>query len=490
MVLSELLEGVRFESGTKRCLENSIEDITCRSEEAGPGVLFVAIRGEKDDGHRYVNRAFEQGSPACVVDTASEWKFPESFPLVRVENTRLIFSLFSSRFFRHPSRDVKLIGITGTNGKTTTSFLVQHLFNQFSACGLIGTIRYQIGTQIFPSKNTTPSAYEINSMLAKMSQLKMRYCSMEVSSHALSQDRVAHLAFETAVFTNLTQDHLDYHRGMDQYFEAKKKLFLRDPAPNRCLINADDPYGRRLMEVMGPGPRTYGMKRRADYFAEDVRVGLGEIQFGVRVLGRKVPVRLKLACDYNVSNVLAAFACACEEGWDPERVAESLTTFPVVPGRMERVDCDLDFYVFVDYAHTPDAFCRVLGSVRSLASSRVITVFGCGGDRDRGKRPLMGHAASLYSDVVVITSDNPRSEDPDDIMDQIEAGVFRDKGRETIRIRNREEAIAHALSVARPGDVVLILGKGHESYQIVGSNEYKFDDREVVERLLSGGIRV
>ena len=484
MKIKDLLQNVKFEINDRKILEKDVLDITCQSQLVTQGSLFVAIKGETEDGHNFAGEALGKGAVACVVDGKWQGQFPRKSALIRVENTRLIFSLLSSRFFGQPSKEIELIGITGTNGKTTTAFLVEHVFNHFASCGLIGTVHYKMGSQIIPSKNTTPSAYDINWMLTQMKKLGMRYCSMEVSSHALVQERVTHLFFKSAVFTNLTQDHLDYHKNFDAYFEAKKKLFSKTPRPSQSFINADDHYGSNLLESLYPRPQSFGIRNSADLSARSIRISLSGIAFDILVGNKTVPVQVNIPCFYNVYNVLAAFSCAVGEGWDPFEVARVLKTFPGVPGRMERVDCGQDFFVFVDYAHTPDAFEKVLSSVRALAKRKVITVCGCGGDRDRTKRPIMGRIASFLSDTVILTSDNPRSEDPEGIIDEIEGGIIQDTDKGVFRISDRGEAIAKGLTIAERDDVVLILGKGHESYQIVGSRKLAFDDRLSAEKIL------
>lgn len=471
-------------------LDREVVHLTCQSSDVKAGTLFVAIKGEAKDGHDFVEDAFQKGAIACVTDSRSEKQFAASLPLIRTENTRFVFSLLTDRYFLHPSKEVGVIGITGTNGKTTTSFLLQHIFNRFSSCGLIGTVHYQIGNQIIPSKNTTPSAYDLNWMLSQMKKVGMKHCSMEISSHALDQDRAAHLRFTSAVFTNLTQDHLDYHKDFETYYQAKRKLFVKTPRPEKMFINIDDAYGERLAGEIYPRPFTFGIVNKADFMAHDIRVGLGGIAFNVRAKGRLIPVRVAMPCLHNVYNVLGAFACAYEEGYDPEAIAAALRTFRGVPGRMQKVDAGQDFFVFVDYAHTPDAFRNVLSSVKKLAKKRIITVFGCGGDRDNTKRPLMGREAGHFSDLVVLTSDNPRSEDPEKILDQVQAGVGSGNGKQVLRIANREEAIHRALDAAGTGDVVLVLGKGHENYQIVGDKKHAFDDRRVIENHLRESVRV
>ena len=490
MEIKELLQGLKIDAAVPSVLNREVLHLTCQSSDVKAGTLFVAIRGEAKDGHDFVEDALQKGAIACVTDSRSKKNFAARLPVIRTENTRFAFSLLTDRYFLHPSKEVGVVGITGTNGKTTTSFLLQHIFNRFSSCGLIGTVHYQIGNQIIPSKNTTPSAYDLNWMLAQMKKIRIKHCSMEISSHALDQDRAAHLRFTSAVFTNLTQDHLDYHKDFEAYYQAKRKLFIKASRPEKAFINIDDIYGARLAGEIYPRPFTFGIVNKADFMAHDIRVGLGGIAFNVRARGRLIPVRVAMPCLHNVYNVLGAFACAYEEGCDPEAIAEALRTFRGVPGRMQKVDAGQDFFVFVDYAHTPDAFRNVLSSVKKLAKRRIITVFGCGGDRDNTKRPLMGREAGYFSDLIVLTSDNPRSEDPEKILDQVQAGVGEQNGKQVLRIANREEAIHRALDAAGAGDVVLVLGKGHENYQIVGDKKRAFDDRRVIENHLRESVRV
>ncbi|HNV86310.1 MAG TPA: UDP-N-acetylmuramoyl-L-alanyl-D-glutamate--2,6-diaminopimelate ligase [Candidatus Omnitrophota bacterium] len=485
MRLKDLLKDTFYTTKNRRLLDLEIKDVTCQSKNAGPGRLFVAISGDAQDGHRYVAEAIERGCPACLVDSLAGHSFPDSFPVVAVENTRFVFSLLSARMFEYPAKDVKVIGITGTNGKTTTAFLVYYLFNYFSSCGMVGTVHHRVGSQILPSRNTTPGAYDLHWMLAQMRKMRTEYCSMEVSSHSLAQDRVAHLAFHSAIFTNLSHEHLDYHRDLEAYFRAKAKLFLKSPQPEHRIVNRDDLYGARLFDMLAPHPVTFGLRSRADFIGHGIRVDLKGLSFLIDVRGETIPVKLRMPCLHNVYNALAAFACGYCEGWDPADIAQAMKAFPGVPGRMERVAPERDFYVFVDYAHTPQAVESVLRSVRPLATRRVITVFGCGGNRDSAKRAPMGKAASRYSDIVILTSDNPRFENPEMILDQIEDGLKADAGQKVFRISDREEAIAKALRLAGPEDVVLILGKGHERYQIVGDNHLPFDDREVARRILN-----
>ncbi|MBI4549912.1 MAG: UDP-N-acetylmuramoyl-L-alanyl-D-glutamate--2,6-diaminopimelate ligase [Candidatus Omnitrophica bacterium] len=487
MKIKDILQGLECSFPAPGVAEQSIDGISFHSGEVRPGMLFVAVRGEGRDGHHFIPEALERGASACLADETMRRELAPSPAMIFTPNTRAIAGLLASRAFQNPSREVALLGVTGTNGKTTTSFLIHHIFNQFSGCGLIGTVYHQVGRERLPSGNTTPGPMELHRMLFEMKQAGQKYCSLEVSSHALAQDRVAGIGFRSAVFTNLTQDHLDYHRTFENYFEAKKKLFTQEPRPLRALVNIDDAYGKRLHGLLDPKPLTFGLEEGADFRALEVEARLDRVSFLVRGRGFEIPVRADLACLHNVYNILGAFACAVAEGWDPEAVARSLESFPGVPGRMEKVPHGRDFLVFVDYAHTPDAFENVLGSVKRLSRGKILTVFGCGGDRDAAKRPLMGGLAERFSDRVILTSDNPRGEDPAKILDDIEAGIPAGRNGKVSRVPDREEAIARAVAEAGSGDVVLILGKGHEDYHILGPRKIHFDDRECARKILAGG---
>jgi UDP-N-acetylmuramoyl-L-alanyl-D-glutamate--2,6-diaminopimelate ligase len=487
MKIKDLLQGLNCSFPAPGVAEKDIDGVSFHSADIRPGMLFVAVRGEGQDGHRFIPDAFDRGAAACLADETMKRELSGNSALIFTPNTRLIAGLIASRAFENPSREVALVGVTGTNGKTTTSFLVHHVFNHFSSCGLIGTVHHRIGSRRVESGNTTPGPLELHRMLFDMKQAGHKYCSIEVSSHALVQDRVAGIGFRSAVFTNLTQDHLDYHGDFENYFEAKKKLFTQEPRPGHVFVNIDDAYGRRLHGLLNPRPLTFGLREDADFQARAVEARLDAVSFLTCGPGFEVPVRVELACLHNVYNILGAFAAAWAEGWDPREIAEALKSFPGVPGRMEKVPHEGDFLVFVDYAHTPDAFENVLGSVKRLSRNRIITVFGCGGDRDAAKRPLMGKIADGYSDRVILTSDNPRKEEAGKILDDIEAGIPAGRNGKISRIPDREEAIARAIGEAERGDVVLILGKGHEDYQILGTHKVPFDDRECARKILSGG---
>jgi UDP-N-acetylmuramoyl-L-alanyl-D-glutamate--2,6-diaminopimelate ligase len=423
-----------------------------------------------------------------VIVAEEEQKDPRATCVV-VENTRQALADLSAAFFRFPARRLKLAGVTGTNGKTTTTFLIRHICeNAGLRCGLIGTVRYQIGEQVLPARRTTPEALDLQELLAAMSNAGCRAAVMEVSSHALAQDRTRGLEWDLAVFTNLTQDHLDFHGTMENYFESKAKLFthLASQSGKRkaaAVINLDDPYGVKLLGKIDRNVSviTYGMSVRADFRASNYRADFGGTSYQLDARGKSYLVRIPLIGRFNVANSLAALAAGSALGIGVREAVLGLAKSPQVPGRLEMVPAKRQFQVFVDYAHTPDALLNVLKTLRDREPRRLIVVFGCGGDRDREKRPLMGQVVDLNADYGIITSDNPRREDPAAIISAIEKG-FRSSHYEIIL--DRAEAIARAIALAQPRDIVLIAGKGHENYQEFADRTVPFDDAQVVRRAL------
>ncbi|MBX6395494.1 MAG: UDP-N-acetylmuramoyl-L-alanyl-D-glutamate--2,6-diaminopimelate ligase [Alicyclobacillaceae bacterium] len=468
-----------------------VADVTCDSRTVRKGSLFIAMRGHTVDGHAFVEDARRAGAVAAVVEEPTDTLLPQ----IVVPDTRRASALLSAVFFRHPSRDVKVIGVTGTNGKTTVTHLIDHLLSRAgSKTGLIGTIVTRVGEMVLPSVNTTPEAVELQRLFARMREEGITYAIMEVSSHALELDRVAGTRFRTAVFTNLTQDHLDFHGSMEAYREAKGKLFSRlgneyaDRLDEQsfAVINVDDPAGKWMARQTVAQTLTYGVDRPADLRARNIEMGMDGTRFVVEAFGRRVPVHLRLPGRFSVYNALAALGAGLIEGLPLEQMAEWLQDVEGVPGRMERVDTGQPFGVVVDYAHTPDSLENVLRTLREFTAGRLIVVFGCGGDRDRGKRPVMGQIAYRWSDYAILTSDNPRTEDPERILDDIEAGLVEIGAdpRKYERVTDRSEAIRRAVALAREGDVVLIAGKGHETYQIIGRRKYDFDDRLEAKRAI------
>ncbi len=476
-------------------LDREITGLTDDSRRVSPGGLFVAVKGTQSDGHRFLAQAVAAGAGAIVVETgrvSRETLASIGVPVIQVGDSRRALGLLASRFYGDPSRRLKMIGVTGTNGKTTTTYLCKAILE--AACtraGVIGTVAYLFGEERVVATHTTPGALELQGLLRKMVDAGMQAVVMEVSSHALALDRAAGCQFGTAVFTNLTQDHLDFHADMEDYFRAKLRLFTELAAGARAIVNGDDPYSGRVVEATRARVWTYAIDRPADLRAADVQISLNGVRFTAHTPEGSVALRSPLVGRHNVHNILAAVGVGLAQGVPLEASAAGVAALKNVPGRFEQVDAGQPFTVIVDYAHTEDALYRLLTTAQSVRTGRIITVFGCGGDRDRGKRPKMGRVAARYSDVVVVTSDNPRTEDPDAIIREILPGVeagLREAGHGRYLIHaDRRAAIAEAIRLARPGDLVLIAGKGHEDYQIIGKEKHPFDDRvaahEAIEAL-------
>ena len=482
----QALEGVVKVLDRRGNLDVSVSTITDDSRAVSSGSLFVAVKGEQVDGHQFIPSAVKAGAAAVVMQLSNDVPIPS----IRVENSRQALGLLGSRFYGDPSAQLRMIGVTGTNGKTTTTYVCKTLLEALGRqVGLIGTVAYQIGTQTIPAAHTTPGALELQQLLAKMVSGGCTAAVMEVSSHALAQDRTSGCEYDVAVFSNLTQDHLDFHKTMEEYFQAKLRLFTGltgTRKPNkRAIVNADDPYGALIVKRCPAPVWTYGVKTKADLRAEGVRLSLHGTTFTVATPVATFPIESHLVGEHNVYNLLAAIGVALHEGATPDHIRQAVGHVTNVPGRFERVLAGQLFTVVVDYAHTEDALVRLLTAAQALKTGRII---GCGGDRDRGKRPKMGRAAVRYSDVVMLTSDNPRTEDPHSILEQVEVGVaeaLREHPSVQYRkVADRREAIEQAVREARPGDMVLIAGKGHEDYQIIGTKKFHFDDREVAREAI------
>jgi UDP-N-acetylmuramoyl-L-alanyl-D-glutamate--2,6-diaminopimelate ligase len=467
-----------------------IASIAYDSRAAGPGAVFVALRGLQADGSAFAGQAISKGAVAVVAEAEPPPGCP--VPWATVIDGRLALALLASQFFGHPSRLMRVVGITGTNGKTTTSYLVQAAIEAAGVrCGLMGTVQYRIGADVRDAARTTPEAPDVQQMLRDMVDAGCGACAMEVSSHALALKRVDGTRFAAAVFTNLTRDHLDYHEDMDRYFAAKRRLFELLPADAAAVVNVDDRRGALLAAEL-PRRLTYGVDRPADVTPDALPSSLLELAFVARTPAGPVQVRSKLAGRFNVYNLLAAVATGVALDLPAAAIEAGLAGVASVPGRLQIVSAPGDdVTVIVDYAHTDDALKNLLEAVRPIATARLITVFGCGGDRDRSKRPLMGAVAARLSDTVGLTSDNPRSEDPDRIIDEIELGMAppQDRGRPAggaasttgaglrwWRVADRRAAIDRAVAEAGPGDLVVIAGKGHEKYQVVRDRVLPFDD--------------
>lgn len=494
MVLSKLLENVTVRKMfqtlygrmvvTHEVEVGAVEDDSRRVQRGG---LFVAIRGTDSDGHRFVVDAIGNGAKVVVLE--DDRAVDDSYCMhngtvkVVVPDTRIALAAIAANWHGRPGDGMTLVGVTGTNGKTTTASLVHSMMSRRGAAGLIGTIGYKIGDRTLPATHTTPGPLELNGLLAEMAAAECRSAVMEVSSHALDQHRVDGLRFSAAVFTNLTPDHLDYHTTMPEYFKAKQKLFtgLRDDA--WAVINADDAWGRQLAESSRGRVLTYAIDAEAELTATDITTSAAGTRFTIGRGGERAGVSTALVGRFNVSNILAAAGTMLGLGVPFRDVAEGIGSLRPVAGRFEPIASPAGWTAVVDYAHTPDALEKTLTALRATftetTGGRLIAVFGCGGNRDRTKRPAMGRIASSLADVTIITSDNPRDEAPEAIIDEIAAGVA--GGRETRREPDRAKAIAMAIAMARPGDVVLVAGKGHEEYQIVGKERLAFSDRRVIE---------
>ena len=458
------------------------------SRKAAPGDVFVAFAGAKDDGRKYARQAMERGCVAVVSELAA----PEDFDglWVEVAHGRKALATMARTLFFEAARAITVIGITGTNGKTTTAYLIESVLRQAGlVTALVGTIEYHVAGEVFPAPNTTPESLEIYELFEALRQKGGTHAVMEISSHALALGRVWGLDVFTAIFTNLTRDHLDFHQTMEEYFAAKEKLFAGQgaPAPRFAVLNADDQWARKIGLDAATNVIWYSPSGEAEgenvLRPREVESGFDGLRFQIEWQGKRYAIRSPLAARINVANLLAAFGAGLSLGLAPELIVRGLEACTAVPGRFERVDEGQPFLVAVDYAHTDDALRNTLKSARELNPGRVLTVFGCGGDRDRAKRPLMGQAAGEMSDYVVLTSDNPRSEDPLAIINDALVGLRRTDTPHVCE-PDRERAILKVIQEARPRDLIVIAGKGHEPYQVLKDRTIPFDDREVARRIL------
>jgi UDP-N-acetylmuramoyl-L-alanyl-D-glutamate--2,6-diaminopimelate ligase len=503
MKLGELMAGLRHPVALPADGQaTEIASLTADSRTARAGALFFALPGAKTNGAYHVGEAVSRGAVAVV--TREPLAVPQAALGIVAPEIHDVMSEVAARFHGHPSRGLDLVGVTGTNGKTTVTHLVESIWRAAGfQPGVIGTIRYRFGDRSWPAPFTTPQAIELQSLFAEMHELGATHVVMEVSSHALALGRVRDCDWRGAAFTNLTRDHLDFHPDMESYFAAKQRLFTELlPASQRkdryAVVNRDDPYGRLLLESIEDRVVTFGRGDEADVAPSSVERSLDGLHGEVRIGERRLALRSKLVGDAHLDNILTAVAIASAEGIDDAAIVDGIARCEHVPGRMERVDDGVPFAVLVDYAHTPDALERALRVLRNLCSARLIVVFGCGGDRDRGKRPIMGEIAGRLADLAILTSDNPRSEDPFRILHEIEMGV-REAGLEPIEegrarrgdvesgfvvVEDRHRAIRLAVESARERDVVLIAGKGHEPYQLVGAERRDFDDRVEARKAL------
>ena len=485
MTIASLLEKLPLIDPVPASVQDTrVTAVAYDSRKAVPGSLFFAFPGAKVDGRQFAKQAIDKGAVAVI----SELPAPDNFPGVwlRTEHGRKTLAQVAGRFHGHPDRNLAIIGITGTNGKTTTAYLIDSILRHAGkTTAMIGTIEYRLAGRKLPAVNTTPESLDLFQLFAQLEREGGTHATMEVSSHALALGRVYAVQFHTAVWTNLTRDHLDFHRTMEEYFAAKEQLFNSEAAagPRFAVVNHDDTWARSIRRKPGTEVLTYGLEHGAAVRAVRISSGFEGLEFEIQHDGRTYPVRSPLAGRINVYNILAAWSAALSHGIAPEVIAGGIAGLNAVPGRFERVREGQPFLVVVDYAHTDDALRNTIAVARALTDKRVITLFGCGGDRDRAKRPLMGKAAGEGSDFVVLTSDNPRSEDPIAIINDALVGLRRTDTQHVIE-PDREKAIRKAIESAAPGDVVIIAGKGHEDYQELSTGKIHFDDRETASRIL------
>jgi len=461
----------------------TIRDISIDSREVKPESLFVAVRGTKTDGHEYITNAVIAGAAAIVCEEFPE-KQDKRVTYVKVRDSSLAYSQIAANFFENPSGKLKVIGITGTNGKTTTATLLFNLFGTLGyKAGLISTVQNQIGRQIIPSTHTTPDALQLNRLMAEMIEEQCTHCFMEVSSHAIVQKRIAGIEFTAGVFTNITHDHLDYHKTFSAYIKAKKEFFDLLPSSAFALVNADDKNGEVMVQNTKATKKTYALHSAADYKGKVIENHLT----GMLLHLDDKEVWTKLIGRFNAYNILAAYAVALLLGENREKILTALSQLSPAEGRFDYIESPNHITGVVDYAHTPDALQNILTTLHeiSIGKNKIITVIGCGGDRDKAKRPLMAKIACELSSKVILTSDNPRSENPEDIIHQMEAGVEPMHKKKVLSIVDRKEAIKTSCAIAEPGDIILVAGKGHEKYQEIKGAKLPFDDKELLKNMFS-----
>lgn len=483
MLLKKLLEGIYEGPLSVEAGMLDIKSMTTDSRKADQHSLFFAVPGAKEHGGQYIKDAIQRGCRAVLKDHATVFSTGSlRVNVLSMEDPRKALVPALKRLYAYELQKIRLIGITGTNGKTTTTYLIESIFQAVrKPVGIIGTVNYRYAQKVLDAKNTTPGITDLYALLATMVQDNVTNCVMEVSSHALVQDRVAGLNFRTAVFTNLTSDHLDYHQNTEAYFQAKAILFTGLGEDSLALINHDDPSAERLKAMTKGIVRTYGIKKKSDFMAKDISIDLSGTKFLLVTPEGKVNVDSKLIGEHNIYNMLAAAAVCVDERIDLGKIAEGFSRLLFVPGRLEHIQYGQDFHLFVDYAHTEDALLQVLTNLRKIGKGRIILVFGCGGDRDKTKRPKMGRVAGDLADLAIITNDNPRGEEPQKIADEIISGFQKDNY--TVML-DRQTAIFEAMEVADKGDVVLIAGKGHEDYQIFKDKTVPFNEREILRNYL------
>lgn len=502
MLLKEILDVIEAKEILGKIGQMEINAITYDSRKVqnkNNRYIFVCIEGYKESGSRYIAQALERGAVAVVGQEKPAGNI--TVPFILVDDARAALGKIAAKVYGYPSDKLKVVGITGTNGKTTITYLLESILREAGhRPGVLGTIEYRLGSKILPAPTTTPQASDLQEFLAEMVKLNFDYVVMEVSSHALDLKRTEGCEFDVGVFTNLTRDHLDFHRDFEHYLRAKTKLFsglgknIRKKTKTKAVVNIDDPAGEKIIKEIAPGVEvvTYGLaKAQAQIKAANIKLTPGYTSFTLKITPEKEPmnIKLNLTGKHNVYNALAAIGAALSEGISLEKIKIGLEKVTSVPGRFELIDCGQNFTVVVDYAHTDDALQNVLSAARELKPKKIITVFGAGGDRDRAKRPLMGQVAAKLSDYCIITSDNPRSEDPEKIAMDIELGFKKISRDNYLIILDRYQALSKAVDIAEENDLILVAGKGHETYQVYKDKTIHFDDRQNLRQLLQSKLQ-
>jgi len=480
MLLRKLMEQTPYYVAHQGDIEMDIRSLSASSRQQADGGLFFCVPGARFDAHDFAEEAVKNGCTALVVDHF----LPLHVPQVKVSNVRAAMARMAAAFYGHPANSMRLVGVTGTKGKTTTSYMIKAIFEQAGfLCGLIGTTGNMIGQQRIPSNYTTPDPIELHRDLRKMADAGVQVVIMEVSAHAIDMHRLDGLVFDVGSYTNFSQDHLDYFHTMQAYFETKKRFFTSGMVRN-ATFNADEETSAQVLKDITIPAMTYGIAANADLYARDIEITEEGVSFEMQ-LHRTCQMSLKLHMTgmFNVYNALSAASCALTLGIPMQDVVAGLEKITSVPGRIEMLPTQTPYKVILDYSHSPDALTNILNTVREFAQGRIIALFGCGGDRDKGKRPIMGEIGGQLADLCVLTSDNPRSEDPLEILAAIESGI-RPTGKPYVVIEDRREAIRHAMTIAREGDIVVLCGKGHETYQEIKGVKHPFDEKVVVQELL------
>ncbi len=503
MKLRQLLEGIDIINISGN-LEGEVTAVYYSAGECREDSLFVAIPGLVHDGHDFIQDAIDRGAKYIVHE--KDIRLADGITTIKVNNSRRSLGILARNYFGNPSADLALIAVVGTNGKTTITYLLESILKTAGfKCGVLGTVNYRFNDKIFPAPNTTPESFEMQKILRQMADDGVTHVIAEVSSHAIDLKRIDDCDFDLGIFTNLTRDHLDYHKTMENYFQVKKRFFSEvlpqsgKIHPQKMVINSDDPWGQKILKEVPFPALTYGIEGDSNVKAVDFELSLSGIAASINIAGKSISVNSPLIGKFNLYNILAAISASFILQVPEALIKSGIENMRCVPGRLENVPANSGLHVFVDYAHTDDALRRVLQNLTVLKKKRIITVFGCGGNRDRGKRPLMGEAATSYSDLTIVTSDNPRLEDPLEIIGEIETGIDQKKIKKVesshLEVNNgahsytvipeREKAIKTAISIADAGDIVLIAGKGHEDYQILGTKKIFFDDRVIAAQALS-----